>query len=415
MRSMIRVWSRPERPCMMPLDSWPCRPSPSLPSMPRRLRSITGWPKWLGFSRAIPPMLPRRWASPTESCTKSCRSTSAAIIGTLASTWPAVFRKSCWAQTARPVLPDNQSGRLELARWMANAQHPLTARVYVNRVWRWHFGTGLVASTENFGTQGDAPSHPELLDWLARHFMEHGWSTKALHRLILNSNTYQMASLHPSETTAIGVDPENRLRWRFRPTRLDAEQIRDAILAVSERLDASLGGKTIPLRNRQFVFDHTSIDHTKYDSLRRALYLPVIRNNLYTLFQQFDFPDPTMPTGNRNTTVVAPQALLMMNSDLVMDSADALALLLINQPGDDAAKVQSAYQRVLGRPATDAETQRGFAFIAEFESEAPAVAEVVAAGNPENPQVLPRQSATRQAWSMFCQSLFASNEFFYVR
>ena len=184
---------------------------------------------------------------------------------------------------------------------------------------------------------------------------------------------------------------------------------------MSGRLDASLWGKTIPLRNRQFVFDHTSIDHTRYDSVRRALYLPVIRNNLYTLFQQFDFPDPTMPTGNRNTTVVAPQALLLMNSDLVIDSADALALLLINQPGDDAAKVQSAYQRVLGRPATDAETQRVFAFIKELQSEAPAVEDVAVAGNPENPTDAAATSATRQAWSIFCQSLFASNEFFYVR
>lgn len=121
-----------------------------------------------------------------------------------------------------------------------------------------------------------------------------------------------------------------------------------------------------------------------------------------------------MPTGNRNTTVVAPQALLLMNSDLVIDSADALALLLINQPGDDAAKVQSAYQR-LGRPATDAETQRVFAFIKELQSEAPAVEDVAVAGNPENPTDAAATSASRQAWSIFCQSLFASNEFFYVR
>ena len=186
-------------------------------------------------------------------------------------------------------------------------------------------------------------------------------------------------------------------------------------MAVSGRLDESLGGKTIPLRNRQFVFDHTSIDHTKYDSLRRALYLPVIRNNLYTLFEQFDFPDPTMPTGNRNSTVVAPQALLLMNSELVMDSADALARLLINQPGDDAAKVQSAYQRVLGRPATDAETQRVLAFIKELPVGSTCCRGRRVAGNPENPTDAAATSATRQAWSIFCQSLFASNEFFYVR
>jgi hypothetical protein len=229
------------------------------------------------------------------------------------------------------------------------------------------------------------------LDWLARQFIDSGWSTKTLHRLILSSSTYQMASRHPAESAGLDLDPENRLLWQFRRTRLEAEQIRDAILAVSGRLDVSLGGKTVPLRNRQFVFDHTSIDHTKYDGLRRALYLPVIRNNLYTLFQQFDFPDPTMPTGNRNATVVAPQALFLMNSELVMDSADALASYLLNQSGDDAARVQLAYERVLGRPATDAETQRVLTFINAAAT-----------------------SKSRQAWSLFCQSLFASNEFIYV-
>ncbi len=315
---------------------------------------------------------------------------------------------------ARSTLPDNQSGRLELARWMSGTQHPLTARVYVNRVWRWHFGAGLVTSTENFGSQGDLPTHPELLDWLARRFIESGWSTKALHRLILSSNTYQMASLHPAESTAFGLDPENHLLWKFRLSRLQAEQIRDAILAVSGRLDESLGGKTIPLRNRQFVFDHTSIDHTKYDSLRRALYLPVIRNNLYTLFEQFDFPDPTMPTGNRNSTTVAPQALLLLNSELVMDSADALARLLMDRPGDDAAKVQSAYQRVLGRPATDAETQRVLAFLKELVP-GTSLADINAVVQEKFSIDASETSATRHAWSIFCQSLFASNEFIYLR
>jgi hypothetical protein len=324
------------------------------------------------------------------------------------------FPRVMQAPDARSTLPENQSGRLELARWMASAQHPLTARVYVNRVWRWHFGAGLVTSTENFGAQGDPPSHPELLDRLARHFVESGWSTKSLHRLILASNTYQMASLHPAESAALSLDPENRLLWKFRLSRLDAEQIRDAILVVSGRLDESLGGKTLPLRNRQFVFDHTSLDHTKYDSLRRALYLPVIRNNLYTLFEQFDFPDPTMPTGDRKATVVAPQALLLMNSDIVMESADALAVLLMNKPGDDAAKVQSAYQRVLGRPATDAETQRVLTFLKELTPEI-VPASIRGVVNGQSPIDAAAASKTRQAWSLFCQSLFASNEFIYVK
>jgi len=313
--------------------------------------------------------------------------------------FPAVMRTS----SVRPILPGNHSGRLELARWLASTQHPLTARVFVNRVWRWHFGEGLVKSTENFGALGDRPSHPELLDWLARRFMESGWSVKQLHRLMLASSTYQMASSSPYAAEGERVDPENQLLWKFRLQRLQAEQIRDAILAVSGRLDTTLGGKTIPLRNRQFVFNHTSVDHTKYDSLRRAIYLPVVRNNLYTLFEQFDFPDPTMPTGSRNATVVAPQALLLMNSDLVMDSAEALAGELMEQTADDLGRVEHAYQRAFARPATSDETERAVAFVRELTA---AGASTGAESSTE---------AERQAWALFCQSLLASNEFVYLR
>jgi len=312
--------------------------------------------------------------------------------------FPEVMRTS----TVRPVLPTNQSGRLELARWMASTQHPLTARVFVNRVWRWHFGAGIVKSTENFGRLGDRPSHSELHDWLARRFMESGWSTKELHRLILSSSVYQMASSN-SDRTLAEADPENRLLWRFGLQRLEAEQIRDAILAVSGRLDTELGGKTIPLRNRQFVFNHTSVDHTKYDSLRRSLYLPVIRNNVYSLFSQFDFPDPTMPTGSRNATVVAPQALLMMNAGLVMDSADHLATLLLSESLDNSRRVHVAYERALGRLPSESESKRSLAFISELTSAGLADAASVDA------------KAEHSAWSMFCQSLFASNEFIYLR
>ena len=319
--------------------------------------------------------------------------------------FPEVMRTSI----VRPVLPNNQSGRLELARWMSSTQHPLAARVFVNRVWGWHFGRGIVGTTENFGRLGDRPSHPELLDWLAHRFMSSGWSVKDQHRLILSSNTYQMASMHPAEgivaadaTSPTSLDPENLLLWKFRLQRLEAEQIRDSVLAVSDRLDSKIGGKTVPLRNRQFVFNHTSQDHTKYDSLRRAIYLPVIRNNLYSLFEQFDFPDPTMPTGRRNSTVVAPQALLMMNSDLVMDSASSMALILREQGTDDTERVQMAYERTLGRPPSSEETQRAIAFVGELTSQSIGAAGVDGVGR-------------QQAWAAFCQSLFASNEFIYVR
>jgi len=300
------------------------------------------------------------------------------------------------------ALPVEKSGRLELAQWMASKQHPLTARVLVNRIWDWHFGTGLVSSPENFGSLGDRPSHPELLDWLANHFMNSDWSIKDLHRLIVVSSTYQMASSHPNDAVANRIDPENRLRWKFQLKRLDAEQIRDAVLAVSGRLDTALGGKSVPLRNRQFVFDHTSIDHTKYESLRRALYLPVIRNNLYSLFEQFDFPDPTTPTGHRNSTIVAPQALLMMNSELVMDSADALAQRLREHSMDNSARIQWAYQLAFGREPTQAEVKRAIAFVKETR------------GLNDSSDSVDTQ-LSQKLWSLWCQSLLGSNEFMYIR
>ncbi len=262
---------------------------------------------------------------------------------------PAVMRTSI----SGVEFPADQSGRLQLARWMTNRHHPLTARVYVNRIWRWHFGRGLVRTTENFGVLGDRPSHPGLLDWLASHLMDSDWSTKSLHRLIVNSNVYRQASDHPAANLALESDPANQLLWKFPIQRLEAEQIHDSILAVCGQLDLTLRGKTIPLRNRQFVFNHTSVDHTKYDSLRRAIYLPVIRNNLYTTFEQFDFPDPTMPTGNRGSTVVAPQALLLMNSEMVLRAASSLAEQLLGVSASDDSELKWHFD------AHSAETRHG--------------------------------------------------------
>jgi Protein of unknown function (DUF1553)/Protein of unknown function (DUF1549)/Planctomycete cytochrome C len=311
-----------------------------------------------------------------------------------------------------PIFAKHQSGRLEFAHWMASTQNPLTARVFVNRLWRWHFGRGLVASTENFGQLGDRPSHPELLDFLARQFMESSWSIKELQRSILMSSAYRMQSTHVDEAACATIDPENVMLWKFRMQRLDAEQIRDAVLSVAGRLDDSIGGKSVPLRNRQFVFNHTSVDHTRYESLRRAAYLPVIRNNLYTLFEQFDFPDPTMPTGNRNATVVAPQALLLMNDDLVLDSAREFAEVLIRHSNATDRRVELAYERALGRKPTLTETERALAFVEKWlAADLQAATEDKDAASDE----VVNGEAQRTAWAMFCHSLMASNEFIYIK
>jgi len=308
--------------------------------------------------------------------------------------FPEVMRMS----ESRPIFPEDGSGRLELAMWATNSEHPLTARVIVNRIWGWHFGQPLVKSTENFGVLGDQPSHPELLDWLAWNFMDRGWSIKELHRLIVHSSAYQMSYHHPQFEQCAAVDQENRLLWRANLQRLPAEAIRDAVLSVSDRLDTSLGGKTVPLRNRQFVFNHTSKDHTKYDSLRRAVYLPVIRNNLYSLFEQFDFPDPTMPTGHRNVTTIAPQALLLMNSDLVVDSADAFAERVIDASSDNESRIEFAYRVAYGRKPSADETRYVLAFLAEQSAQGEASA-----------------AAEREIWSVVCHGLIAANEFIYLK
>lgn len=310
--------------------------------------------------------------------------------------FPTVMR----SPTVQSSLPDQSSGRLELARWMARPEHPLTARVYVNRIWGWHFGQPLVGTTENFGALGERPSNPELLDWLADDFVQSGWSTKRLHRQIVLSSTYRMAATNPRPAGA--VDPENQQLWKFPTRRLEAEEIRDAILAVAGQLDISVGGKTVPLRNRQFVFNHTSVDHTRYDSLRRAIYLPVIRNNLYSLFSQFNFPDPTMPTGTRQETMVAPQALLLMNDPLILNAADAFATRVVQKFTNDSSRIHFAYRLALGRGATDAEIRRATEFLA-MQSEP---------GENTKPS---GKAAPRPRWSAFCQSLMMSNEFVYIQ
>ncbi|CAN5821755.1 PSD1 and planctomycete cytochrome C domain-containing protein [soil metagenome] len=296
-----------------------------------------------------------------------------------------------------PTFGNEQSGRLELARWLVERDHPLTSRVMVNRIWRWHFGRGLVATPDNFGALGEPPSHPELLDWLAVRFVEEGWSIKAMHRLIMLSNTYQLGlNNHPE---AARIDPENRLRGRMEIRRLEAEAIRDALLAISGRLDRSFGGSMLPVKNREFFFDHTSKDHTTYESPRRSLYLPVVRNHLYEMFQLFDGTDASVTNGDRATTTVAPQALFMLNSDLVLQSAEDLAARLLNlEDLDDPDRVRRLYETAYGRLPTTAELSRAEAFLSTFDGDPPSEVE-----------------SRLVAWQALCQTILASNEFLYVR
>jgi hypothetical protein len=259
-------------------------------------------------------------------------------------------------------LDEQQSGRLQLAAWMTNRTHPLTARVVVNRLWRWHFGKGLVASTDNFGALGEKPSHPELLDWLAAELMESGWSLKHIQRLMVTSATYRQASeRNPDAET---LDPENRLLWRYPVRRLEAEAIRDFLLASAGDIDLARGTSLLHVGNREFLFDHTSIDKTKYDSHLRAIYLPVIRNHLYDLFDLFDYSDAATVQGDRGSTIVAPQALFMLNSGLVHESAKRLSeQLQSTQFTSDENRVQYLHLALYGRYPTEAEATAMLAFV----------------------------------------------------
>jgi hypothetical protein len=304
-------------------------------------------------------------------------------------------------QTGRPAFDGQQSGRLQLAQWLVRRNHPLTSRVMVNRLWRWHFGQGLVRTPDNFGKLGEPPANPPLLDWLAQRFVDGGWSVKAMHRLLMLSATYQMSSAHDARNAE--RDPENRLHWRAEVRRLEAEAVRDALLSVSGSLDRTMGGSLLDVKNRGYLFDHTSRDATRYDSPRRSLYLPVIRNHLYDVFQLFDSTDATVPSGDRATTTVAPQALFMMNSDLVAQVSERLAADLLDDAGtDDAGRIRRLYVRAYGRCATAQETTKAREFVRRCEQEF---------------QSSESDAGKRRAraWACLCQVVVAANEFVYIR
>ncbi len=295
---------------------------------------------------------------------------------------------------------ERQSGRLQLAEWLTRPDHPLTSRVLVNRVWRWHFGEGLVRSTDNFGKLGDRPTHPELLDWLAVRFVEGGWSLKALHRLILLSNTYQMSTTY--EDRAARADPENRLHWRHDRRRLEAEELRDSLLAVSGKLDLTMGGNLYPGDNRAYVIGYPNSTYDKYDFNRRSVYLPVIRSDVYAVLQAFDFPDPSVPSGERATTTVAPQALFLMNGRIVAEQTRHLAETLQADAGLDAAgRVRVLYERAYSRPPTTAEIARALDFVHRCE-------EALVA------EKLEETERQRRAWQSLCRIVLAANEFIYL-
>jgi hypothetical protein len=261
------------------------------------------------------------------------------------------------------------SGRLELAHWIASPENPLTARVMVNRIWQYHFGRGLVATSDNFGRLGDPPSHPELLDWLATRFVESGWSIKAMHRLLLATQTYQQACTENPD--ALRIDPENRLIWRMPRRRLTAEEVRDSMLAVSGALDLTSGGSLFTdgfgpgdESRKLYVVDISSRDpYRPFESTRRSVYLPVLRNARPEALKLFDVANEQASTAVRGETTVAPQALFLLNSPFMRQRSLELAIAVLGEAkrqnaaddesaASEAQATERVYLGVLGRLPT---------------------------------------------------------------
>ncbi len=286
------------------------------------------------------------------------------------------------------------SGRMELANWLADARNPLPARVMANRIWQGHFGQGLVRTPNNFGIAGERPSHPELLDWLAAEFIRQGWSIKKMHRLILLSNTYQMsADATPAKREK---DPDDRLLSRFAIRRKTVEEIRDSLLLLDGSLDLTMGGSLQKGEGTDNEFSDGRKSIHPDDSNRRTVYLALRRSNLATLFTLYDFGDATTSTEYRSQTNVAPQALYMMNSKFVTDRSRGVAKQLLQQDLTDERRVSRAWMNILGREPKPDEIRAALQYIAAFPAK-PA--------NDEG-RVL--------AWTSFCRSLVASNDFIYV-
>jgi hypothetical protein len=270
------------------------------------------------------------------------------------------------------------SGRRELADAIASKDNPLTARVIVNRMWQHHFGKGLVRTASNFGALGERPTHPELLDYLATRFIASGWSIKKLHKEIMLSAAYQRSSRMDARN--FDTDPDNKLLWRTNRKRLEVESWRDAMLAVSGKLNRTLGGP--------------SLDLAAASNNRRTLYGMVSRHELNPLLRLFDFPDPNLTSAERTVTTVPLQQLFVLNSDFLVGNAKALSARLQTVSKDDAERIRQAFLILYARPVTDAELQTGLYFLS---------GRSLGEGSP---------GLTR--WVQYAQVLLSTNEFLYV-
>jgi Protein of unknown function (DUF1553)/Protein of unknown function (DUF1549) len=306
---------------------------------------------------------------------------------------------------------DKSTGRrLWLARWMTSPTNPLVARVMVNRIWQWHFGEGLVASENDFGVMGQRPSHPELLDYLATEFIQSGWSVKHIHRLIVNSNTYQASSAWNDQ--AAQADPDNALLWRWKPRRLEAEAIRDTTLAVSGQLNLEMGGPSIYPPVPQTVLAGQSRPGDGWgksderQAARRSIYIFVKRSLGVPELEVLDAPDTTSSCEQRIVSTTGPQALTFLNGEFTHQQARHFATRLLAEVGQAArAQIERAFELALCRPPRPEELNNAMDFLVSQQQQIEADAQAAKLNISE---------ARQKALEAFCLVLLNTNEFFYL-
>ncbi|MCI0338104.1 MAG: DUF1553 domain-containing protein, partial [Acidobacteria bacterium] len=327
------------------------------------------------------------------------------------------------------------SGRDLLARWIADANNPLTARVMVNRIWEYHFGKGLVQTPNDFGRRGKAPTHPELLDWLADQFVKNGWSIKKMHRLIMLSRVYQLASREESADCGLrpildadcgfgrksgragdvgrrslpgrlfaanaAIDVNNDYLWRFDRRRLEAEEIRDTILMVAGMLDRTMGGEHPFPSEGTWRFSQHEQFFAVYDTNRRSVYLMQQRLKKHPFFELFDGADTNATTDSRGQSITPVQALFLMNSPLIHEQSDQFAVRVGMAYDTIRDRIDYAFRLAYGRPARPGEIREAQAYLRQTRQE-------LQSGN------TPAERLTRASLSSYLRVVLSSNEFLYV-
>ena len=296
-------------------------------------------------------------------------------------------------------IPEGSSGRLQFAEWLTDPDNPLTARVMVNRIWQHHFGKPIVATPSDFGIQGAKPTHPELLDWLARRFIESGWSVKTMHRLIMSSKTWQLASAHNAANEA--TDSANAHYWKFDRRRLDAESIRDSMLLMGGNLDfARPGPHPFPPADKWRFSAHRQFKAV-YPSNHRSVYLMAQRLHPHPFISVFNGPDTSATTAMRDQSTVPQQALFMSNSKQVEEQAAGFAKELTGSESNTTERIRLAYWRAFSREPGERELKRAQSFLSRY-------VELAAA------EKLPEPHREAQAWAALARTMLTSNEFVFV-